>query len=176
MTVVEQRTDAVDQLFVDAALVELVDSVDRYSRKPSGNEDLLNHTVDQWAIHPEDVAVELSGGMDSAMVALCLGARYRGQLASYGLLVDGPAGIQHCSRRTVLVKHAGLCDTTFSALMRSPFDPRGVRGQGQVWNPSEEPYSEALHAVIMVTGRQVVFTGIGGDELLALRPEGARRR
>lgn len=39
MTIVEQRTDAVDQLFVDAALVELVDSVDRYSRKPSGNAD-----------------------------------------------------------------------------------------------------------------------------------------
>ncbi|MGQ0717049.1 MAG: hypothetical protein ACT4NP_06980 [Pseudonocardiales bacterium] len=38
MTVAEQE-NAVDGLFVDQAVVELVDGVDRYSRKPSGSSD-----------------------------------------------------------------------------------------------------------------------------------------
>lgn len=38
MTVAEQLAD-VEELFSDNAVEEFVDSVDRYSRKPSGNED-----------------------------------------------------------------------------------------------------------------------------------------
>ncbi|MGQ0717048.1 MAG: asparagine synthase-related protein [Pseudonocardiales bacterium] len=134
-------------------------------------EGLLDQAIAQWAVQPEGVAVELSGGMDSAMVALSLAHRHPGQITSYGLVVDGEAGIQQRRRRTALVRHAKLNDLTVSALRWAPFDPDGVRGQGGVWNPSDEPYSEALHAIVLAAGRRVVFTGIGGDELLALRPD-----
>ena len=53
-----------------------------------------------------------------------------------------------------------------------PFCTAGRRACGAVFWPGDEPYSEALDAALkemVVPGATMVFTGIGGDELMSLR-------
>jgi asparagine synthase (glutamine-hydrolysing) len=115
--------------------------------------------------------VELSGGMDSAQVGGSL-SQLHTEVASYGLLVGGAAQKQQVQRRESLVRRYGLNDTILPAMAFLPFSKDGARGQFQPYSPYDEPYSEALSAIVSLIGAdegRVVYTGIGGDELVALR-------
>lgn len=116
------------------------------------------------------VALELSGGLDSANVA-CSAARYRRDLLSLGVLVDGRAGREQRERRRVLASALGLRDITVCASQHLPFNPGGARfsgphdGDGEVYRE----VFDVLRQRAAAEGARIVLTGFGGDEMLALR-------
>lgn len=129
----------------------------------------LRAAVDVRDLDIDDVMIEVSGGTDSATVAFAARTSFGvGELASYGLLVGGSAGAQQIMRRASLIGLASLSDVTVDAAQYSPLAPLAP---GELVNPCEEPYGAAVTAAARRAGRAVVLTGIGGDELFALRPD-----
>lgn len=131
---------------------------------------LLTTTVARLALLAPSgqVGVELSGGADSTNVALAVTALRDDQVTSYGLLVDGDAGQQR--RRLEVAGLLGLHDVAISSCRYLPFASGGPRALPH--DPTGDYYVEAFEAVRAAgaaCGMRVVFTGIGGDELMALR-------
>lgn len=85
------------------------------------------------------------------------------------MLIGGPGRRQQQYRRRTLAALADLRDETVDAMVHPPLPP----GRASV-NPIEEPYGAALEAALARTDTPAVLTGVGGDELLALRPEERR--
>lgn len=122
--------------------------------------------------HPTEAsAVEISGGLDSATVALSVGSGDRVAAQSYALSIGGPAGGQQLRRRQAIVSHGQFDDVLVDAEAHLPLGSGGRRGSGRWIDPDEEPYGDALEAALAAVvdrGVRVVYTGIGGDELLAV--------
>ncbi|MEU6825568.1 asparagine synthase [Streptomyces atriruber] len=116
------------------------------------------------------VAVEVSGGADSANVALTLATADYGQVCSFGLLMGGALGTQQSERRRVLTDHLGFRDTAIPAMQHPPFVAGGVRALGLRHDPAGAFYQEAFDALreqVVRRGCEVVFVGSGGDEVNA---------
>ncbi|TDD41365.1 asparagine synthase-related protein [Saccharopolyspora elongata] len=122
------------------------------------------------------VGVELSGGCDSANVALSVREVHDGPLCSAGVIVDDTAmGRDQQRRRASIAALCGLVDEQINGSAYAPFTPGGIRGRGEPHDVGEF-YREAFAAVgshFAQCGVRVVFTGVGGDELAALRPNEA---
>lgn len=135
--------------------------------------ELLKHHVAQIPARPDEVGVELSGGADSANVALTVAATRDDVVRSYGLIVDGDVGQQQRRRRTALAQRLGLLDTEVTASGYPPFSPNGIRARGLPHDPTAAYYREAFDALrdaVMDHKTRVIFTGLGGDEINALHP------
>lgn len=135
-----------------------------------GYETVLEHVVSQRHFDPGTTAVELSGGMDSANVALTLGKLHPGELTSCALMLGGTPGPQQIRRRRPLVERCGFDDILVPILEFLPLAPNGPRLAHQV-SPYEEPYVEGyfqMLAELAERGIDTVFTGIGGDEMVSL--------
>ncbi|HZN18673.1 MAG TPA: asparagine synthase-related protein [Micromonosporaceae bacterium] len=133
---------------------------------------LLAAELGRRAAPADTTFVEVSGGLDSANVAVTA-ARALPGTRSYGLLVGGVAGDQQRQRRRYLVDLLGLHDVTRDALRCPPFAGRH-RTAGELFDPAAEPYWECLDAVVAAAvelGARVVLTGIGGDELMGRQPD-----
>jgi hypothetical protein len=120
----------------------------------------------------EETAVELSGGMDSAAVAMALAEQHRCDVLAYALAIGGNAGPQQIRRRAEMLRYLGFPDLTLDALPVAPLNPAGQRARGLFVEPGAEPYHEAVGAMLNAARRRgvtTVFTGDGGDELLSLR-------
>lgn len=133
-------------------------------------EGLLAQAVQARDYVPEEIAVELSGGLDSANVAMTLASLYPSRCTSYALILDGPAGQQQANRRQFLVSRCGFRDLRVAAIEHPPFQPGGRRARGLPVSPYDEPYSEAFESLLAAARRagvRVAMTGIGGDELVA---------
>ncbi|MGH8901029.1 MAG: asparagine synthase-related protein, partial [Egibacteraceae bacterium] len=131
---------------------------------------LLTATVARRAVSapPGQVGVELSGGADSTNVALAVIAIRGDRVSSYGLLVRGDTGQQR--RRVEIVRALGLHDVPIASVEYPPFAPDGPRALPH--DPTGSYYLEAFEAARQTgsnAGMRVVFTGVGGDELMALR-------
>lgn len=119
--------------------------------------------------HSGTVGVELSGGADSANVALAA----RGLLAdtplySVGLTLPAPADRRQTFRRLAFAFHFGLTDTAIPAQAHLPFNPFGRRFAGP-HDPASSYYCEAFDAVARTAaarGVKVMLTGFGADELM----------
>lgn len=112
------------------------------------------------------VAAELSGGMDSATVACAL-ARTGVPTESLGILLDGVTRQSQVLRRQQIAHHLGLHDHTVEMADHPPgTDVQPAPGQAPrlYWEYYLEP-SKALWEQSSRRGRDVLFTGIGGDEL-----------
>jgi len=113
----------------------------------------------------ERLSLELSGGMDSASVACALAKRL-GAVASKGILLDGHVRHPQIQRREQIVRRLGLFDDTVEM---SAFPPDlDIRPSGQAKSLSREYYLEACSALWQKArnqGHDMLFTGIGGDEL-----------
>ncbi|MBM7810220.1 asparagine synthase-related protein [Saccharothrix algeriensis] len=134
----------------------------------------LQRAVRLWEIDPERTAVELSGGMDSANVAMTLAGLFPGKIRSYALILAGEIGEQQLRRRNAMIDFAGFRDFRVPAIDWPPLHPLGGRALGDPLNPMDEPYHEAVEAMLesaTAHGLTTVFTGDGGDELLSLRGE-----
>lgn len=115
------------------------------------------------------VGIELSGGVDSANVALSV-SRHTAQPISLGLIFRDTMGLAQVARRATIVQRFGLRDTTIKAHEHPPL-------QGEIrrrpHDPCADTYLEAfthLAAAAVDCGIRVLCTGFGGDELLAPRP------
>jgi asparagine synthase (glutamine-hydrolysing) len=90
-------------------------------------DELLTEVVAGTPAASGPVGVELSGGADSANIAITLAARHNGAVTSFGLVLDGPVGRQQQRRRQDMISRFGLRDTTVHASAHPPFAPSGVR-------------------------------------------------
>lgn len=134
---------------------------------------LLAAVVSETPAAAGPVGVELSGGADSANVAVTLAALRDEPVASYGLVLDGVMGEQQRARRAAIVNRLGLRDRMVSAFAYPPFEPLGVRGRGGPHDPMSAYYREAFDALrdaVVGGGTRVICTGLGGDELMARHP------
>ncbi|WP_266160766.1 asparagine synthase-related protein, partial [Dyella silvatica] len=127
---------------------------------------LLHRTVSARPITAAGVAVELSGGKDSATVA-CAMTAIHGQMSSRGILLDGDVRQPQLQRRQWIANRLGLVDHTVEMAAFPPsLDLR--RRPGQSLGLNQEYYLEACSALwdsVRAEGRDLLFTGIGGDEL-----------
>lgn len=117
-------------------------------------------------------AVEISGGLDSATVATAITRRGAHGLASVGLTVDGIVGTQQAARRAAIIDRLSLRDYTTQASAHLPFEPHGPRSTDRLHYADGDVYVEAfdhLRDQLSRDGVQVILTGFGGDELMALR-------
>ena len=126
---------------------------------------LLHGIVSARPTAGDQVAVELSGGMDSATVASALANAY-GVVASRGILLGGDERDAQVKRREKIVQRLGLLDETVDIDAYLPsldLQP----GERKVY-PHAELYLEAfdrLWGSARAQGRRMLFTGVGGDEL-----------
>lgn len=142
-----------------------VDIVDIY-------QDCLADAVNERPFDPDQTAVELSGGMDSANVAMTLAEHHRGRILAYALMIGGEAGEQQIRRRAEMLTHLGFDDMRIDMLPLAPLNPDGRRARGDYVHPTAEPYFEAVELMLhhaRQRGVRTVFTGDGGDELVSLR-------
>jgi asparagine synthase (glutamine-hydrolysing) len=142
-----------------------IDVLDAYEQE-------LEHAISQRYYNPGESAVELSGGMDSANIAMSLAALHHGKLLACALMFGGESGVQQARRRTEMLKLTGFRDLRVDALSWAPFHPAGERMNGALLDPFTEPYHEAVGMIIAEmrrNGTTTVFTGDGGDELVSLR-------
>jgi asparagine synthase (glutamine-hydrolysing) len=147
----------------EAGETDLVDAFDQ----------VLAHVVGRLPAPYGQVAVELSGGADSANVALAAAERH-GTVRTVGLVVDGVTGRAQPKRREVLVRHLGAHDTAIPAHDHPPFMPDGVRGRLVPHDPGAAFYREAFDAMRDAAhdrAATLMYTGLGGDEISALHPD-----
>lgn len=115
--------------------------------------------------------IELSGGLDSANVALSMAELHGPGLVSGAVIHPGPAGTQQERRRGELVEHTGLRDYTVGAAAYPPLNPASPHRPA----PQEETYLDA-HASLLAQWRDegilYAATGVGGDEMLSLPATG----
>jgi asparagine synthase (glutamine-hydrolysing) len=116
--------------------------------------------------------VELSGGMDSANVAVTLAARGDREVLACALIFGGDIGAQQVRRRREMIEYCGFRDLRIDALEYPPLMAHGARAAGEAIDPLAEAFHEAVERMLEQAGARgisTVFTGDGGDELLGLR-------
>lgn len=127
--------------------------------------DLLERAVSARPMAADRLSLELSGGMDSGSVACALAKRL-GSVASKGILLDGEVRHPQIERRNQITSRLGLVDETVEM---SAFPPDlDIQQPTQPKSLSREYYLEACSALwrkARAQGHDMLFTGIGGDEL-----------
>jgi asparagine synthase (glutamine-hydrolysing) len=142
---------------------------------------ILESSLRRWlAIAGDRAACEVSGGLDSCMVAAV--ARRSGAFSgrSYGLSLIGTpeAELDQQERRAEIARCFGLRDRAIAMADHLPLAPSSARLDGTLpVLPWEEGYYEAMDALLVRArddGMTMLMTGFGGDELFGLRPSERR--
>jgi asparagine synthase (glutamine-hydrolysing) len=119
-------------------------------------------------IDRDRIAVELSGGMDSALTAIALATVAGPGVMSIGAQFAGAMGAAQRERRSMLRGHGGFDDLSIPAERFAPFSPASLRRTRYgVW-PEDENYPEmfeAIFAMLRAAGIDTIVSGLGGDEL-----------
>jgi asparagine synthase (glutamine-hydrolysing) len=126
---------------------------------------LLQRAIAMRPMTADRIAAELSGGMDSATVACALAALH-GPVMSQGVLVGGDSRLPQVERRRQIAARLGLLDETVDIDALPP--SLDLRPGGRKEYVNTEYYLEAFEALwsaAHVQGRDLMFTGLGGDEL-----------
>lgn len=113
----------------------------------------------------QSTLLELSGGLDSAYVALAA-SNVGGQLSSYGVIHDGAMGRQQRKRREEAIARFGLEDHTHPSAEPSPFG--SLDDDISSLTPFDDLYRMACVAAVENHPGQdfdLLLTGMGGDEL-----------
>ena len=141
----------------------------------AGFGELLQKALSTRPMTTDRIAVELSGGMDSAAVACALSARH-GQVMSQGILLSGNFRSSQVERRRKIVARLGLRDETVDIDTLPP--------SLDVWPGMRKEYVhteyyleafEALWSSAHTQGCDLMFTGLGGDELFMAFAEPAQQ-
>ena len=124
--------------------------------------------VEMRPLRPDKTALELSGGMDSAITALAAARTIGSPILSYGAQFEGEIGIAQTVRRELISGIAGTRDISIPAEYFASYDPNSPRRQSLgVW-PEDDSYPEllgALYRLIRAAGVDTIVSGLGGDEL-----------
>ncbi|MFF2117189.1 asparagine synthase-related protein [Kitasatospora sp. NPDC058184] len=143
---------------------------------------LLSGTIRRSPWKAGSTAVQLSGGIDSTNTALALGNDERGSgLVAAALILDGERGTQQTRRRRTVIGHIDRdwADVTVRAEDHLPYAPGSIFAQQVPVSPYGDLYLDAvdaLHTQLEQRGVEAVFTGIGGDELMAFTSAEAPQR
>ncbi|MFG2820173.1 asparagine synthase-related protein [Kitasatospora sp. NPDC048365] len=136
--------------------------------------DLLDMAVAKLPWEGSSTGVQLSGGMDSTVVALALRTAVQGAGVTAGAVtLDGEVGSQQRRRRRMILDYigSGWSDVTVDALDHLPYGAASCYSRGHLESPHGDIYVDALDALsghFVDNGVDTVFTGIGGDELMAV--------
>jgi asparagine synthase (glutamine-hydrolysing) len=128
--------------------------------------ELLDRAISKRPLTASQVAVELSGGMDSATVASAV-TSILGPISSRGILLSGEQRGAQVSRRERVIRRLGLCDETVNIDAYPPTLDLRPASQRKEY-PHAELYLEAFSALwgsARSQGCEFLFTGVGGDEL-----------
>lgn len=119
-------------------------------------------------LDPARTAVELSGGMDSALTALAAAEAAGPALMSIGAQFEGAMGAAQRERRELLRESGAFADLSVPAERFAPFSPASLRRiRYGVW-PEDENYPElfeAMFGMLQAGGIDTLVSGFGGDEL-----------
>ena len=130
--------------------------------------DTVTSILDARPLNPVRTAVELSGGMDSALTAMAAAALAGPGLMSIGAQFDGAMGEAQRARRLLLCERGGFDDLSIPAERFAAFAPGSHRRvRHGVW-PEDENYPEmfeAIFAMLHAAGIDTLISGLGGDEL-----------
>jgi hypothetical protein len=124
-----------------------------------------------------NVGCELSGGLDSALVAALL--KFSGiNFGTYGILLSGEEAKRQEYKRSLILKNICTKDKTVHIDNFMPLNNMNgyFLNNKKIW-PKSEIYADALnHLAIMCRneGAEVIFTGIGGDELTKITKSEAK--
>jgi asparagine synthase (glutamine-hydrolysing) len=113
-------------------------------------------------------AVELSGGMDSALTSLVSAASLGGGLVSLGAQFGGAMGDAQRDRRLALQRAGRFEDISIPAERFAPFAPTSMRRERFGVSPEDENYPEIFEAafpLLQAAGIDTLISGLGGDEL-----------
>lgn len=154
----QYRYPAAFELPASAPVREDVDAVAVFGQ-------LLQRAIAMRPMTADRIAAELSGGMDSAAVACALAALH-GSVASQGVLVGGDCRLPQAERRRQIVARLGLLDQTVDIDALPPsLDLRPGERKEYVNTEYYLEAFEALWSAAHLQGRDLMFTGLGGDEL-----------
>lgn len=132
--------------------------------------EILTASMARWIdVDGVVAAAELSGGLDSAIVAAVAARRLGRPLRTYGLRMPPPTGEPQAARRQELIDRFAFVDRFLDAAAFPPLAD-GSRAASSVI-PWLEFYTEAFDALAALArkdGATTLLTGIGGDELLYL--------
>ncbi|KOT47272.1 MULTISPECIES: asparagine synthase-related protein [Streptomyces] len=139
-------------------------------------ETLIERILARRPLAAQHTAAQLSGGMDSTNLALCLALAYPATITPCALLIGGEAGPQQEARRRTVIEHTGFAaDCTVRAAEHLPLSPGGLRrARPEAISPLDEPYVEAgdaLAQALRARDLHTVVTGFGGDEVARAYPE-----
>jgi len=133
---------------------------------------LLQKAVSKRPVASKRIAIQLSGGMDSAAVASALASTH-GALQSGGILLDGACRKSQVGRREHIAGRLGLNDETIEMSSFPPsldLCPSGYRREYQFKEFYLEAF-EALWRTMQARECAWLFTGVGGDELFLPRSD-----
>ncbi|WP_266160037.1 asparagine synthase-related protein [Dyella silvatica] len=129
--------------------------------------ELLQQVASARPVTTDQLSIELSGGMDSATVASAMARTLRQPMASLGILLDGDVRQPQIQRRQLIANRLKLLDQTVEIAAFPPsldMQQGPEQTKGLYW----EYYREACAALwdsALAQGRNVLFSGVGGDEL-----------
>jgi asparagine synthase (glutamine-hydrolysing) len=131
--------------------------------------EILTASMRRWLPQDdEEIALELSGGLDSSTVAAAAASLTTQRVRSYGMIMPGEPGNWQRRRRDAVARRLRLIDRSFPCADLPPFNPRSPRVREDATVPWGEFYDEAVGALLDLArgdGAQLIFTGMGGDEL-----------
>ncbi|MCQ0092254.1 hypothetical protein FGD77_11310 [Roseovarius sp. M141] len=113
--------------------------------------------------------VQVSGGLDSAVIATALSRIPGVRVTGCGILVPGPSGVAQIRRRDEILTRAGADDFQFKGIDHPPFSGDRLSAGDAV--PWEEYYREPMSLLMAgarARGFDRMFTGFGGDEISTL--------
>ncbi|WP_329072587.1 asparagine synthase C-terminal domain-containing protein [Amycolatopsis sp. NBC_01480] len=135
---------------------------------------LLTEAIHPWRAGGALMGLELSGGLDSATVAIAAHEPAGPALRTFGLLIEGALGTEQHRRRLTIAEHVRATDDVLRAHEHAPFCAGGIRARGAAHDPGGEFYREAFEALADRAARHgvtIMLTGNGGDEIMAPRPD-----
>lgn len=132
-------------------------------------EEILTASIQRWiGPEPAHAGAELSGGLDSGVVAARAASVCSDGLRTYGLIVPGLDGVGQARRRQELNARFRFTDTSIPAINYPLLALDGSRLRDGRVVPWEEIYfepSDQLMSIAASQGCKLIFTGTGGDEL-----------
>ncbi|TWB05169.1 asparagine synthase [Gluconacetobacter diazotrophicus] len=126
-------------------------------------------------------AVELSGGMDSALSSMIAKNLLGDGLFSITAQFDGTMGAAQQERCTALIQAGGFDNLNLPAARLAPFGETSLRRVRYGVMPEDESYPEIFEAslgVAQAAGIDTLISGLGGDELYVIYEDedGGRNR
>lgn len=132
---------------------------------------VLRRTMQRWLAPGAPAFCELSGGLDSAIVA-GIARTLTDDVSTFGLELDGAMGAAQRERRRVLAAHFGFADHALAASDYPPFGANGAPHRLTNPLPWAECYLEGFGVLlgnVGGNGGNTIATGLGGDELFHVR-------